>query len=237
MHIREVEAVIVNWAGNGYRISEETDGNGTTTLFAEILKPLPDILPLVIGDALHCMRSSLDQLIFSLAMDNCPGLTPEQQGGTSFPIKDDAINPTNLPGGIAHIKRVAQIDVIDLGPDPKRQALDQDALWLLNKVENRDKHRDVLVTTAVAGLDTYCLIQSDGTDFFRIFGPKADFNAGRVRVCEFRRSPGVKAQISLSCEARFDPSTEVKNRVVIETLWWMHDHIRDTVFQRLEQHF
>jgi hypothetical protein len=63
----EVEALISDWAGDGYRVFEEPNCEGRFVLYAELLKPLPDELPLVVGDALHCQRSSLDQLIFALS--------------------------------------------------------------------------------------------------------------------------------------------------------------------------
>jgi hypothetical protein len=35
---------------------------------------------------------------------------------------------------------------------------------------------------------------------------------------------------------QFDKGIEIQGRELIPTLRWFHDHIRDTVFQRLEPH-
>ena len=46
----------------------------------------------------------------------------------------------------------------------------------------------------------------------------------------------LNAQLSHSVKVSFDKGVEVENREVISTLRWIHKHIRDTVFQRLEQY-
>ena len=46
----------------------------------------------------------------------------------------------------------------------------------------------------------------------------------------------LNAQLSHSVKVSFDKGFEAENREVISTLRWIHKHIRDTVFQRLEQY-
>ena len=41
----------------------------------EMLNPLPADLPVIVGDALQCLRHSLDNLAFSLALANKRTLT------------------------------------------------------------------------------------------------------------------------------------------------------------------
>ena len=53
-----------------------------------MLKPLPDDLSVIIGDALQCLRHSLDNLAFSLALANNRTLTAKQEEEISFPIYD-----------------------------------------------------------------------------------------------------------------------------------------------------
>ena len=90
-HIQEVERLIKGWAndGNAYKIAVEANDEGHIEVFGEQLKPIPDQLELVIGDALQAMRSSLDNLAFALAFKKTPTMTAKEEGGVSFPIFDE----------------------------------------------------------------------------------------------------------------------------------------------------
>lgn len=227
--------MVARWVGDGYRTFEEPNSEGRFVLYAQQLKPLPDDLPLVVGDAFQCLRNSLDHIIFALSRAN-PAMTPQDEDIPAFPIYDGAVRDTVKP--IRFLDKAARDDVRDLAPDPARKPLNEDALWLLNKMSNRDKHREVALSpVARAGMDTYALIASDGTDYFRSFrAERLEPGAEAVPLCEFARSPGVHAQIGHSLQILFDQDVEVADRQVVATLRWFHEHIRDTVFQRLEAH-
>lgn len=236
LHIQNVETTLTRWLRNGYRVFEQPDSKGRFVLFAEQTQPFPDDLPLVIGDAFQCLRNSLDHIIFALSKKN-PAMTPQDEDKTSFPIYDSAVRDNAR--AISFLEKVVRDDVRKLAPDPARQPLNEDALWLLNEMSNRDKHREVGVTlSAHSGIGTYRLIASDGTDYFRSFdAQRLELGAGPVALAEFARSPGVQAQIGHSVQILFDRGVEVADRQVVPTLRWFHEHIRDTVFQRLEAHF
>lgn len=85
MHIEDVEAMLGGWFRDGYRTFEETNREGRFVLYAEQLEPLPDQLALAIGDALHCQRSSLDQLIFALSKAHSPKMTAKQENDSLLP--------------------------------------------------------------------------------------------------------------------------------------------------------
>ena len=127
----------------GYRTFDEPDGAGNAHVQAEMVKPLPEDLSVIIGDALQNLRNSLDNLVFSLALDNRGTLSPVEERGISFPISDSAV-PTNSLS-IQLLSQGAITDICSLAPDPARLALNHDPLWLLNGTANRDKHRTILV--------------------------------------------------------------------------------------------
>jgi hypothetical protein len=64
-------------------------------------------------------------------------MTTEEEEDPTFPIYDGAVGIGSKR--IKHIHPDAKKEVCALAPDPARQPLNQDALWLLNKVENRDE--------------------------------------------------------------------------------------------------
>jgi hypothetical protein len=138
---------------------------------------------------------------------------------------------------IQYLNTQAKKDVCSLAPDPTRQPLNQDPLWLLNKAENRDKHREIPVAVSAIAPVRYVLRASDGSDYYRSFGPqRLQLGACSMPIVEFARSPNVKAEIGIAAQIAFDQGTEVADRDVLGTLLWFHDYIRDTVFQRLEPH-
>ena len=206
-------------------------------LCAELEKPAPDDLPLVIGDAFQCLRNSLDHIVFALSRKN-PAMTAQDEDVPAFPIYDGAVRPNAR--AISLLDNAARDDVRDLAPDPARKPLNQDPLWLLHKMSNRDKHREVAIALNVEWqIGSYDLFESDGSDYFSTlsFGPqRLEGGTEPVVLAEVGGSPAVKAQVGISSKVIFDQGVEVANREVAPTLRWMHDHIRDTVFQRLEPH-
>jgi len=236
-HIEDVEALLAAWSSDGYRVCEQSKGNRRFVLYAEQLKPLPDELPLVVGDAFQCLRNSLDHIVFALARKETPSMTAEQEQKVAFPVTK---NGTAVGGGhprIQLVKEAVRNDIRDLAPDSARQPLDQDPVWLLDKMSNRDKHREVSAIPVARSGTELSITASSGGDYFYIFGPqRLEANAGGMPLVEFDRSPDVEAEIRYSLQILFDQGVEVEDREMTHTLWWMHDHIRDTVFQRLEAH-
>ncbi|MGZ4303107.1 MAG: hypothetical protein ACXVE0_16105, partial [Gaiellaceae bacterium] len=164
LHLEDIETMLLGWLSDGYRTFEEPNREGRFVLHAEQLEPLPDQFALAIGDALHCQRSSLDQLIFALSKAHSPNMTAEDEEDTAFPISNSAVLLTDKR--VKHLRPDARKDVCALAPDPTRQPLNQDPLWLLNKTENRDKHREIPVAVTVAAVQEYALMASDGSDYF-----------------------------------------------------------------------
>jgi hypothetical protein len=223
------------WARGGYRICEQTNSEGRSVLLAQQLQPLPDQIPLAIGDALHCQRSSLDHLIYALAKRHTPGMTSKQEKSAAFPIYDNAVSDRDER--IQCLSDTARKIVVELAPDPAREPVHLNPLWMLNKMENRDKHREIHVAASAAAVREYILNASDGTDYFRAFGRVAlELGADPVPFCEFARSPGVNAEITPTIEIVLNEETEFGDTPPLAALRQLSSHIRDTVFQRLEAH-
>jgi hypothetical protein len=123
----------------------------------KVLEPIPDTIPVLVGDCVHAIRCALDHLVWALANLKAP---PHR--GTAFPIcarrekfyervKADPANPTALrpfsPGsGMARISglRPAAKAFIE-----SRQPYHGDSRTLLNSLtilENQDKHRALNLT-------------------------------------------------------------------------------------------
>src|SRR5947208_1380308 len=90
LHIQDIETMLTGWLRDGCRTFEKPNREGRFMLYAEQLQPLPDDLPLIMGDAFQCLRNSLDHIIFGLSKKN-PALTADDEDKISFPIYDGAV--------------------------------------------------------------------------------------------------------------------------------------------------
>ncbi len=101
---------------------------------------------------------------------------------------------------------------------------------------NRDKHRSIPLLAvshaAEVGLNAFCSI-----DEIRVHGGGAlEVGAKPVLVAEYRGYLGSNSHVTPTPLIQFGQNCEVEHREVARTLRWIHDYIRDTVFQRLEEY-
>ena len=109
-----------------------------------MMKKIPDRLPLSVGDICSCLRASLDQLVWCLAVSNSRGRTyPEH---THFPIltKPNSKEFRSGTKGVAADagKIIKSLQPYNAGDDA---AIRSHPLWRLNKLCNIDKHISIPV--------------------------------------------------------------------------------------------
>lgn len=116
----------------------------------------PPIIGMLVGDCVHNLRSALDHIIYALIWTNPSrgGKPPSEKA--QFPICD------TRPGYVTQVNQRKRIDgvpdavatvVETLQPYHTREkGLDYTAhpLWVLNKLENIDKHRRLALASGVA---------------------------------------------------------------------------------------
>ena len=106
------------------------------------LKDIPFQVPLIAGDLFYCLRSALDQMVFSLAK-----LTTRDPHGTQFPILDvfnkDSIRrfKQQTCGVPADARQI--IESLQPYHGPNTAAVKSRLLWRLNAICNIDKHRRI----------------------------------------------------------------------------------------------
>jgi hypothetical protein len=232
-HIYNAAAFIETWRRDGYRVFREPQGGVGFTLYAEILKPLPEGLPLVVGDALHNLRDSLDHIIFTLSRKNPAVATPKDEESPQFPIHDVATDIRDR--SIKFLSWQASAEVCDLAPDPARRPNIQHPLWLLEALNNREKHREVAFNpSASAGINRLAIGNAQIDSLVTFGGQSLELGAAPARLLAFTGSQ-LQAQIGHAVNVVFDKGVEAADQEVIFTLQSFHNHIRDVVFQRLEQ--
>lgn len=236
-HIQEVERVVKTWVtdSSAYKIAVETNSEGHIEVFGQQLKPLPDDLELIVGDALQAMRSSLDNLAFALAIKNTPAMTAKEEAEVSFPIFDTP--PTAQSRSVVHMDKSAIAEVIRLCPNSAVGPINDHPLWLLNKANNRDKHRTITVAAIAADNVSQHIHTAiiNGPAQIGIGGSKRTKYVGdRVLFSTFGPGSQVHLDVRAALQVVFDEGVEVADREVCGTLRSIHDHIRDTVFKSLE---
>jgi hypothetical protein len=142
-HARELECAIQTFRDSdpyGFRIEDDLQ-TGDKVHRIHIRRETPDCFALLIGDAVHNLRTALDHLAWQLVVAN--GQTPKSgAGGTQFPFYDPKSGAKPTHGVINGISATAQklIDAV------KPYKGGNDALWTLHQLDITDKHKLLIVT-------------------------------------------------------------------------------------------
>ena len=133
----------VSIRGTGITLTE-SGGAGARTFTVNTVRPLPDSIALLVGDAAHNIRSALDHFAWSAARD------PDRR--TMFPIwgREDAPDAKKWQDKVCQGLRGAspalQAAVLSLQPWPTGS---NSQLWYIHELDRIDKHR-LLISVAAA---------------------------------------------------------------------------------------
>ncbi len=129
------------------------------------IKAIPDKVTLIAGDFLYCLRSSLDQLVWSLAKKD-----GEYPSGTQFPIFDYR-DPNKFQRNTIGVppQAVKLIECYQPYNAQNEVVMKEQLLWQLNKLCNIDKHRRIPTDATI--------VDFRFPDFPRKFIQRANFDA------------------------------------------------------------
>jgi hypothetical protein len=146
-HAQNLENAIRDWLRDEepYRItSEDNPARGERVDRLEVVQQPPSELSLIIGDALHNLRSALDNLAYDLARAHTGEPLPDDIAAKSeFPIFiSRAMTSGEWARKIGGIHPDAQVIIEDLQPFNRLGAdASDDLLAVLHNLSNIDKHR------------------------------------------------------------------------------------------------
>lgn len=132
------------------------------------LPPPPPVIGLLVGDCVHNLRSALDHIVYALISTNPTKPEGVPDSRTMFPIRDTKEGYLHQ---VTKLRRIhgtpdAVAALIDsLQPYHARdKGLDYTAhpLWVLDKLENIDKHRRLMLASGVARHAHVSIRYSDG---------------------------------------------------------------------------
>lgn len=121
-----------------------------TTLYVSSIKPVPNDFALIVGDAVHNLRSSLDHLAWQLV--EAGGGIPNKD--TCFPICHGTKGSQQYASAIGK----GEIKKMRVGAEKALCAVQpyitrDDTLWLIHEVDRIDKHR--LLITVVSTMNRW----------------------------------------------------------------------------------
>lgn len=154
-HIQEFDAAVRRWNNSKtFRtVSEQFNSDKTEYIYRFEFGSIPVRIGIIAGDALHNLRSSLDYLVWQLAL-----LTTGHPGTeTAFPIclTDGEASQKRIKTLLKHVPNDAREIIKDLQPYNTRDELKPELhiLWLLHRLSIIDKHQFVTVAGAQWTID------------------------------------------------------------------------------------
>jgi len=148
---REINAYIER---HPQRLTSEVDDEGWNVVSVELVRPIPDAVPLILGDAVHCLRSALDHIVYAVG-------TGRNRGSGYYPIcieEVDYLKPRGKPPcerpsmrdeGLAAVPEHIRTIIDATQPYHGGARAKEHVLAVLASLDNADKHRLVQPTLAV----------------------------------------------------------------------------------------
>jgi hypothetical protein len=140
-HTRDIEGALHAFRNTdpyGFR-TEDDPQTGDKIYRIHIRSDTPLGFSLIVGDAIHNLRSALDHLAWQLVEVN--GKTPSK--GTYFPISETLTKYKSSKGAKIQGMSAGAKNLLD---SIKPYQGGNDDLWILNELDNFDKHRLLFVT-------------------------------------------------------------------------------------------
>jgi len=135
-HVANIESIVEAFGGS-HRIVREMEPDGVYETVKLLVAPVPEMLPVIVGEVVFHLRSALDNLACCLAIAN--GKSAKK---VCFPIAGDR-QKFELPdtqGKIQNLSPTAQKLIRRLKPYKGGNNL----LWVMNRLRNDDVHTRLL---------------------------------------------------------------------------------------------
>jgi hypothetical protein len=203
-HLKELETELHSYyETNPARVVRQSDGDPDRFIGKlETAAPIPARLPIIIGDCLQNMRSSLDYLVWELvlAAKNSPGkhnMFPVCATLESF--DNQLIKQRRLDG----VSPDAIAEIQALQPYHGGQDFDKNFLWVIDDLCNINKHRRLLVINLTGGPSDIQPKTVNGQLFAQVdFSTlKKDANIGPFPIVPGPQGPGLQVEMDIKIVA------------------------------------
>jgi hypothetical protein len=240
-HLAAIEAEVALYAeSHPYEIVGEFDADRLNYRATMRVRSAPTLrLSLLVGDFAHCLRSALDHAAGWLVAMN--GGTPDDT--TQFPIYSIAVNKKGNPRVVAvtpdppgvSVESLALIE--SLQPYHRGDQAAWDPLALVQSLDNTDKHRNLLLASAVLVDAQVTVAFGDGAMLNQLAFGTFDHGA-EVAVFPFTNphpeADDVKVYAQGAALVTFSEPVPPEDEPVVPTLRTVLDYVRDKVVRGLE---
>jgi hypothetical protein len=226
-HIDELQTAIATLSSpNFYGVDVYSHDNWASSVAVLAPRqPIPDSLPLIIGDSIHNLKCAFDH-IFVEAYRGRPPIKPLSARDISFPFYKYR----------EHLITSARIDAIEHAiPGAKRAILDEiepygggkHSIYALHSLDLIDKHNELIVVTEGTVIGKLDLVIDDGTRFsFR----ECRFNArDPVTLYSGSGKISVECDFKAAFDVRFAKVLPFGNEPVLPTLVQLSDATRKAI--------
>lgn len=160
-----------------YRMCSERDAKtGEQIHRVSSMEPIPVVIPLIVGDAIHCLRSSLDHLACQLVQVG----TGNTSTSVYFPIVQNSTEYEKAIQGKVTGAREDAKEAIRLVQAYKGGKGHQ--LWVLNRLDNTDKHRLLLTVVARYATINFEAFMPPGLQHFAVLGEDQSGNLNSMPI-------------------------------------------------------
>jgi len=228
-HIVELNnalAVFVDTDFYSLSVNKNID-TGKYVLKFKMTKPVPCEIPLIIGDAIHNMRTALD--ILACEIISLSGGTPSKWA--SFPIRETR---QELEGAINGEIKIAGPDIVDIilnAIKPYRGG--NDSICALHSLDIADKHRLLIPIISVAALKRVNIKAGPATFTDCTFGVGAD---GVLNILGMPAKFEIQGTAQPSFNILFDKDQVFEGEPVVPTLKQLSELVF-SIIDTIEQAF
>jgi len=242
-HIDALEAEADRWlARPPYALRRSVDvATAERLLLVELLEPVPGELAAVAGDALHNLRSALDNLVYELAVAyKGEPLSAKLATDSAFPLsaRTDPSGEDQLRRRLAGIHPEAREIVRGMLPNNLGHGGQENLRWLLNDLNVKDKHRLPHLGVPSPASVSFYVTGPESALRTRLDWPLLKVNEP-VEIARWHSAPGIHAEPDLRKPPEFfvafdeDAPESIVGRPVGEVLRAIHRDITDHILPPL----
>ncbi|WP_333900173.1 hypothetical protein [Agrobacterium pusense] len=216
-HIQDIEKLLKSYLESDfYTLKNEYDDKaGFYRVTFEIKKEAPQVIPLLIGDAIHNLRVALDHIAAEIVGVHSASI--------SFPFHENKHNHTNAEGKLlGHAKTIddAKPGLGRFIVDEIRPYSDGDGnklLWSLSKLDNMDKHRLLIPTVTLTGVSLSDLYDKENDIKISMMSSSVT-KEGVIDLIGSDNPFVIRGKIEPHFSAFFGEATYFDNDPIVETL-------------------
>jgi hypothetical protein len=181
-HLDQLESVVKDWIDSKpYTVAHYDNFQKAIHVCRIQDKLTPELVPMLIGDFVCCLRAALDQLAWALAhLPPMRSFTEREERQIQFPIAKVRDNIYEIKRAFFPPAVASEIDTFQ--PYLRGNAFKDDPLWQLNELWTMDKHRAIPVNSnsfnirfRLAGWEDYLVPWTPLNDAVEVHFPLVGF--------------------------------------------------------------